>query len=581
MNIPLARYWSILSEYLEGQRVLFGTLVVVLCSSIGFTLVIPQITRLFVDGAAEGVELSELIWLAVLFIGAAFLAQLLTIGATWVGEVVAWNATNKLRAALAEHCLGLDMAFHKGRTPGEMIQRLDEDVTALARFFSQMVITVGGNLLLLIGIVVMFLRENVWLGIAFGCFSLVSIGVLNALREIAVPHEVKRREVLAELFGFLEERLAGTEDIRANGAVGHVLRGLFRIQSDLLVFWREVQLRYWALGTVSRGIIIFGYCIALVAGFTLYNDDAITIGTAFLIVQYMTILSRPLMQLSSQVQQLQGVGASVERIAELVDEQSSLVEGTRQLPQDAPGQVAFERVTFGYEPDDPVLHDVSFDLAPGTVMGLLGRTGSGKTTLARLVFRLYDVQAGVVTVAGEDVRGLTAASLGGAVAMVTQDVQIFAASVRDNLTFFNRTLSDEQLLAVLNRVELGQWFERLPEGLETRLESGGASMSAGEAQLLAFARVFLADPRVVILDEASSRLDPATEAKVERALDELLRDRTAIIIAHRLATVARADDILILEAGRVVEYGARQHLVADPHSRFSQLLKVGLEDVLA
>ena len=118
MNIPLARYWSILSEYLEGQRVLFGTLVVVLCSSIGFTLVIPQITRLFVDGAAEGVELSELIWLAVLFIGAAFLAQLLTIGATWVGEVVAWNATNKLRAALAEHCLGLDMAFHKGRTPG-------------------------------------------------------------------------------------------------------------------------------------------------------------------------------------------------------------------------------------------------------------------------------------------------------------------------------------------------------------------------------------------------------------------------------------------------------------------------------
>jgi len=214
-------------------------------------------------------------------------------------------------------------------------------------------------------------------------------------------------------------------------------------------------------------------------------------------------------------------------------------------------------------------------------MGILGRTGSGKTTLARLVFRLYDVTQGRIELGGVDVRQPALRALRQRVALVTQDVQLFQASVRDNLTFFNRDIPDDRILQVIADLELSDWFNALPDGLDTRLETGGRSLSAGEGQLLALARVFLRDPGLVILDEASSRLDPATEQRIERAIDRLLRDRTALIIAHRLGTVERADRILILEEGRVVEQGDREWLAQDSGSRFHSLLRTGLEEVLA
>ena len=232
-----------------------------------------------------------------------------------------------------------------------------------------------------------------------------------------------------------------------------------------------------------------------------------------------------------------------------------------------------------------VLHNLSLRLQPGTVLGLLGRTGSGKTTMTRLLFRLYDPDNGTIrlgTTDGlRDIRQLPLVDLRRRVGMVTQNVQLFHATVRDNLTFFDCSIPDEQILQVIQELELGEWLQSLPEGLDTELESGGGGLSAGEAQLLAFARIFLRDPRLVILDEASSRLDPTTERLIERAVDRLVQDRTAIIIAHRLGTVQRADEIVILEEGRICEHGVRSKLASDPTSRFYGLLQTGLEQVLA
>jgi ABC-type multidrug transport system fused ATPase/permease subunit len=233
-----------------------------------------------------------------------------------------------------------------------------------------------------------------------------------------------------------------------------------------------------------------------------------------------------------------------------------------------------------------VLDGVSFALAPGEVLGLLGRTGSGKTTVTRLLFRLYEPQGGAIRLntTGDSVelRETMLDDLRHKVGMVTQDVQLFRASVRDNLTFFDRTITDEQIVAALAQLGLGEWFNDLSDGLDTQLTSGAAGLSAGEAQLLAFTRVFLKNPGLVIMDEASSRLDPATEARIERAIDKLLAGRTGIIVAHRLATVHRADKILILEAGKVREFGIYSELVADPASRFAELLRTGeMQEVLA
>jgi ABC-type multidrug transport system fused ATPase/permease subunit len=228
-----------------------------------------------------------------------------------------------------------------------------------------------------------------------------------------------------------------------------------------------------------------------------------------------------------------------------------------------------------------VLSDLSFDLKPGSILGLLGRTGSGKTTLGRLIFRLYDVNSGCIKINNADLREAHLETLRLNIAMVTQDVQLFRASIRENLTFFDRSIPDEKIIATLEELELGDWLRSQPQGLDTELVTGSRSLSAGEAQLLAFTRVFLRNPGLVILDEASSRLDPATEQRLERAIDKLLKNRTAIIIAHRLDTIQRADEVLILDKGLVSEYGNRRQLAADPNSRFYQLLQTGMEEVLA
>jgi ATP-binding cassette subfamily B protein len=253
------------------------------------------------------------------------------------------------------------------------------------------------------------------------------------------------------------------------------------------------------------------------------------------------------------------------------------------LLDDGPLALQFDGVTFSYNDeagDEIVLNDVSFNIAPGRVVGLLGRTGSGKSTIARLATRLYEPQQGVVEVGGTATWDIDLADLRRRVAMVTQDVQLFRATIRDNLTFFDDSISDDDLIDVIRRLELDEWLNSLPAGLDTMLDSGSGGLSAGQAQLLAFTRVFLRDPGVVVLDEASSRLDPATETLLERAIDHLLENRTAILIAHRLETVARADDIVILEDGRVIEHGDRERLQADPESVFSQLLAKGMEEAL-
>jgi ABC-type multidrug transport system fused ATPase/permease subunit len=211
---------------------------------------------------------------------------------------------------------------------------------------------------------------------------------------------------------------------------------------------------------------------------------------------------------------------------------------------------------------------------------VLGRTGSGKTTLTRLIFRFYDPASGAVRLGGTDLRELRLGALHRAVGVVTQDVQLFQASVRDNLTLFDASIPDTRIMEVLEELGLAPWIDGLPCGLDTEVASGGKGLSAGEAQLLALARVFLRDPGLVILDEASSRLDVATERLLERAVDRLLCGRTGIVIAHRLRTVQRADEILVLENGCVREHGPRLALAADPYSRFSVLLRAGLEEVL-
>ncbi len=582
MKIPLQRYWDLLFNYLQTQRRRFILLAVLLLSSIGLQIFIPQITRYFIDTATSlDISTDSLVVAAVAFIGLAIIQQIVSVGAAYVGENVAWIATNRLRQDLTRHCLNLDMSYHNDVSPGELIERIDGDVSELSNFFSQLVLRVFGNILLLFGILLVLYIEDWRIGLAFTGFTFASLYALNRVRGVAVEYERKRREAIAELFGFLEERLAGTEDIRSSGAVDFVINRLYRLHHTILERWKAAAKRFFIVRMVAGLTAVIGYAVAFAAGYSLYTAGVLTIGTVYLVINYTSLLGRPFRELTSQVENLQNVGASIERLEELLSIHSSINGGPgADLPQGALS-LSFSDLSFAYSDDEYVLKDVNFRLRPGEVLGLLGRTGSGKTTITRLIFRLYETTQGRIELGDIDICQPQLWQLRQRVAMVTQDVQLFQASVRDNVTFFDRSISDEQILSVIEELELSDWFATLPEGLDTRLETGGRSLSAGEAQLLAFTRVFLRDPGLIILDEASSRLDPATEQRIERAVGKLLQNRTAIIVAHRLGTVQRADSIMIMEDGRIIEHGEREWLAQDSASRFASLLQTGLEGVLA
>jgi ATP-binding cassette subfamily B protein len=589
MKISTAQYATILRSYLAPQRARVAGLSALLLLSVGLQLTGPQIVRAFIDRASAGAQLSDLAHLAAAFIGVALLTQAVTLGATYLGEQVAWVATNRLRGDLALHCLRLDMPFHKIYPAGAMIERIDGDVSALATFFSQFVMKIVGSLLLLIGALALLYREDWRVGAALTLFAALAVAVLTAIRNYALPFMAAEREASAGLYSLIEERLAALDDVRANGGGAHSLR---RLHQAVATLYRR-DLRAAIAGSSAwmalMLLVTIGYGLALGMGAWLYQAGAVSLGVVYLCFQYTQMLRAPLEQLANQLRELQKAGAGIVRVGHLLARSSAIADaGATPLPA-GPLSVELAGVGFAYEsaPDrlgtasapQPVLADVSLQLAPGEVLGLLGRTGSGKTTLSRLLLRLYEPQAGAISLGGVPLPDTPLAELRRRVGVVTQDVQLFRATLRDNISLFDPGIADDHILAALEDLGLGPWLRALPAGLDSEI-AGGDGISAGEAQLLAFARVFLHSPGLIILDEASSRLDPASERLIERAVDKLLRGRTAIIIAHRLATVQRADRILILDDGRVAEQGRRADLAADPASRFSRLLRLGMAEVL-
>jgi ATP-binding cassette subfamily B protein len=536
-------------------------------------LAAPQFTGRLVDDARRGAGTGLLVLLACGYLAAAVAglgARLLT---AWLAGRLAWDGTNRLRERLAEHALGLDLGYHGRHTAGELIQRVDGDVAAIADFVVAFLLDAVGSGLLLAGmLLVVTVVDPLVGGVLLVFYALVGVAVLRAQR-LAVPYEAASRAAAAAVLGSVEEWLAGAEDLRANGAGRHIVRRLWERTNAW--FRADHQGSFIGSGLLSGTMVAFAAGTAIMLGMAAWAQQSgrITVGQTVLLFQYTLMVRTPFEQLLDQVRQYQAALAGVARVGELLAQRPALPQPTepRGLPAHGALAVSFDGVAFAYEDDDVrVLSDIDITLEPGEKLGLAGRTGSGKTTLARLLLRLYDPTEGAVRVGGVDLREADPGSLRRRVCIVTQDVQLFAASVRDNLTLFRPDAADDaRLRAVLDEVGLGDWLARLPDGLDSEL--GG--VSAGQAQLLAFARAFLADPGLVVLDEASSRLDPATERAIERSVDRLLAGRTGVLIAHRLSALERVDKIAVVGDGRIVEYGPREALAADPRSRYAGLLR--------
>lgn len=571
---------GVLIPYVRKRGGLTAFAVAFVVAGVGLELWVPQLLADFIDDALAGRPLDDLIRLGVLFLGAGVAHHVVHAASRYFGARIGWAVANDIRLDAAEHVVSLDLDYHTTTSPGVLIERIDGDVTAIARFFSHFAVEVLGGVLLLGGIFVIMFIESVVAGWVLLGFALVVGAVLIGTRSFAVAASEEERGVSAQLYGFIEERLAAIDDIRANGAGPFVMRRFRAVMRRWFHRGRRAWLKRSVIWVASIGLFSLGSLIALGTGAFLVFRDVITIGTAYLILNYMNKLERPIEEITNQMQELQKAAAGLNRLRTLFRRQP-LVDrsGTAVLPAGALA-IELDRVTFAYDNDDPVLEDLNLVITAGTHVGLLGRTGSGKTTITKLLARFYDPQAGSVRLGGVDLKTVAPASLDDRIAFVTQDVQLFDGSVKDNVTFFDDSVPDEAVERALAGIGLSDWIDGLPAGIHTRIGSSGHGISGGQAQLVAFARALLRDPGLVILDEPSSRVDPATEAVMSRAIDRLVEGRTAVIIAHRLDTVRHVDEIVILSNGVMIERGPREALEADDTSAFAAMLATARDGIL-
>ena len=573
--------FAFLWEQLRPERAALLLLALAVGGGAAASLAGPVLLSRYIDAAGGGMA-GRVTLAAALYLLTACALPLLAVLENWLATLVAWRSTNRLRVMLFRHCLQQDLDLVERHPPGALISRIDGDVELLGEFLSTFLVRLVTGPLILVGVLIVLASIDWRLSALLAVFVLLCALALNLPAGAAQKLWVSHRRATAAEFATVEELLNGTEDIRANGAVGWaVVTYLQRGWATYIAFRRAQSL---STASWAATLVLYGWataaCLALATW--LHDRHSLTVGAVYLVFSYADAIQTPLQAVNRQLQLLQTVGAALARMRELLAEHSRIVwpSAPRAVPTDPP-EVRLEAVDYSYPGGAETLKSVSFQLDQGRRLGVVGRTGSGKTTIARLLLRFQDPAHGVVRLHGVDLRELGRDDLRRLVAYVPQDVQLVHATVRDNLTLFDHSIPDQRLLEILETVALSDWLAALPNGLDSILAPGGRDLSAGQAQLLAAARAFLADPGLVVLDEASSRIDPASEQLLQKAFDRLLEGRTAFIIAHRLATVRHVDDILVMERGRVAEFGPREDLEGDRESHFARLLRGGLAEATA
>jgi ATP-binding cassette, subfamily B, multidrug efflux pump len=468
-----------------------------------------------------------------------------------------------LRNRLFAHLLALPQGFHDRNRPGDLMSRVTSDAETLSDFITWSVISSVQNVLTLVGIVWVLTSTDASLAlITFLVVPLMGLATARWLK--ATRHRyAAMREAVGDVSAHAEESLAGIRVVQALGQERTTLRRFSRAN--------RAQLRA-DLGTDKVSSLFYpvidvlsDLAIALVLGLGGLRVLAgeLQPGELVAFLLYVGQLFDPIRDLTTRLDSVQDASAAGNRIFEVLDAEVTIRDrdGAVDLPP-VRGHVRLEDVTFGYDPHRPVLHGVTLDIPAGEKVALVGETGAGKTTIARLVGRFYEVQQGRVSVDGHDVRDVTLASLRGQIAWVPQEVGLFHGTVLDNLRFGIPDATEAEVEAAARAVGAHDVFAALPDGYATRLDEGGGGLSAGQRQLVAFTRALLTDPAVVVLDEATASVDVETEARMQAGLDRLLAGRTAIVIAHRLSTIVDADRICVVDGGRIVAQGTHRELLA-------------------
>jgi ATP-binding cassette subfamily B multidrug efflux pump len=494
-------------------------------------------------------------------------AYLLSSGAQVVQGVLlarlSQGAMRTLRGDLFGHMQSLSLRFFDSRTQGDLMSRLTNDMDAVSRVLTNNVTQLFTGLLTLLGIMVVMFAMNAWLALGSMIVFPIMIGLVAAVGRRTRGAFRGYQTSLGILNGVLEETYSGQRVVLAYGQEENVLA---RFQeANEAVRSTGVQAMTLAFLVMPMMGILSNANVAILGGLGgwMAINGMVSIGTIAAFITYSRRFAEPLRQLGDLYNQIQGALAGAERIFEVLDTEPDQTDESHATELSAVrGDVTFEDVTFSYLPGVPVLKEVGLHARPGERIALVGPTGAGKTTLVNLLSRFYDLDSGTIRIDGTDIRSVTRKSLRRELGVVLQQSFLFAHSVRENIRYGRLDATDEEVCEAARLAQADGFIRRLPQGYDTVLSERGASLSEGQRQLVTIARAILADPAILVLDEATSSVDTRTEVHIQKALRELMKGRTSFIIAHRLSTISNADQVLVIDEGRIVERGTQAELLA-------------------
>jgi ATP-binding cassette subfamily B protein len=551
-----------LLTYLRPYKVEVAVSFLLIVIMAGLDLVGPYLTKIAIDRYITKGDAPGLAWVATLYMITLLAAFAVRYGQVYILQMTGQKAMLDMRRQIFGHLQRLHVGFFDRNPVGRLMTRVTTDVDAVNELFTSGVVTVFGDLFTLLGIMGVMLAMNLKLAlVTFAVIPLFFV-ITNWFRRGSRQTFREVRKWVARINAFLQENLTGMSVVqlfRREARNREAFAAVNRAHADANV----AQIFYYAVFYPAIDILA-AVAVALIL---LYGGGRVLVGTLTLgalvaFVQYSERFWRPISDLSEKFNILQSAMASSERIFTLLDTPVEVTAppNPARLP-DVRGRVAFEHVTFAYAPPQWVLRDVDFVVEPGRSVAIVGATGAGKTTIISLLARFYDVQEGRVTLDGVDVRNLDPAQLRSSLALVLQDVHLFSGTIASNIRL-GSPIPDERVREAARAVHAHRFIEALPQGYDTEVKERGATLSVGQKQLLSFARALAHDPRVLILDEATSSVDTETEGLIQEALKVLLRGRTAIVIAHRLSTIQNVDEILVMHKGRIRERGTHQQLLA-------------------
>jgi ATP-binding cassette subfamily B multidrug efflux pump len=522
----------------------------------------PYLMGLGIDKIVARESMAALLRIVGLMLATYVMTWIANTGQGVLIATIAQKAMRALRGDLFEKLQSLSLRFHDSRHSGETMSRLTNDIDAISRVLSQNVTQLFSGLLTMIGILVVMFVLSPWLALASMIVLPMMFGLVIVIGKKTRSAFRAYQSNLGTLNGTLEETYSGQRVVMAFGQEERVLKRFD--EHNATVRKLGIHAMTYALFIMPMMGILSNMNVAVVAGIGgwLTIRGVVTIGLIATFIMYSRRFAEPLRQLGGLYNQIQQSLAGAERIFEVLDEVADLSDRPEAVDLDEiRGAVELDDVTFAYVPDVNVLRDVSLRAEPGQRIALVGPTGAGKTTIVNLLSRFYEIEKGAARIDGTDIRDATAASLRRQLGVVLQQTFLFAESVMENIRYGRLDATDDEVINAARLANADAFIHRLPQGYDTELSERGANLSEGQRQLIAIARAVLADPRILILDEATSSVDTRTEVQIQQALHELMKGRTSFVIAHRLSTIRNADQVIVIEDGRIIEQGDHEELM--------------------